>query len=201
MKKNTIFILLISLTMSTVVGAQTNKPASDWLNVTGPITFENKSYSLSWSSHPSANFYKQEYLVKGDQADKFKTMILLDVVTGETDIKNVVAAKVAELKKMKETNPVINYEVIDNSATGEYMIDFLLTANAPDGNISIVERNVYRYKTFADKNGHKGIMLFGISARGYDADVTKFLTALKANRKDTMNKLAQYKLPEVTVMN
>ena len=201
MKRKTVAILLTSLIVSAIAYAQTGKPAGDWLGVPGPISFENKSFGLSWSSHPAPNFYKQEYLVKGEPADNYKTMILIDIVTGRTNVRNTVAAKLDELKKMKETNPVINYEAIDNPATGEYMIDFLLTANAPNGTITIVERNVYRYKAFTDKKGNKGIMLFGVSTRGYGTDVTKFLTGLKANRKDGMNKVAAYKMPELNIKN
>ena len=181
--------------------AQPGKPLTEYLHVPGPIVFENKAYNLSWTSHPAANFYKQEYLVKGDDANKFHTMILIDVVTGEGAMKNVVAAKITELKKMKESNPLINYEVISNAKSGEYMIDFLLTANAPDGTISIAERNVYRYRSFTDKAGHTGVMLFGVSNRVYGPEVTSFFTALKSNRKDLMNKVAQAGIPEITIRN
>lgn len=173
-KSRKLSILLTGLIMSTIAFAQTNKLATDYLHVPGPIAFDNKLYHLNWSTHPAANFYKQEYIVKGDETDKYNAMILVDVITGDAVIKNVVTAKVAELKKMKEANPVINYEVIENPKAGEYMLDFLLTANAPDGTITIVERNVYRYKIFADKAGNKGVMLFGISTRSYDTAVAGF---------------------------
>ncbi len=102
---------------------------------------------------------------------------------------------------MKESNPLVNYELIDNSKSGEYIIDFLLTANAPDGAISIAERNVYRYKSFTDKAGHTGVMLFGISNRVYGSDVNPFFTSLKSNRKDLMTKVAQAGIPEITIKN
>ena len=194
-------IFLILMMASAASLAQTNKPAAEYLNAPGPVVFDNKPYHLSWTSHPAANFYKQEYLVKGDDANKFHTMILMDVVTGETAIKNVVATKVAELKKMKESNPVINYEVVDNPKSGEYMIDFLLTANAPDGSVSIAERNVYRYKLFTDKAGHKGVLLFGVSNRVYGPDITPFFASLKSNRKDLMTKVAQVTIPAITIRN
>jgi hypothetical protein len=196
-----LFILLTALVMSTVVFGQT-KPVTDYLSVPGPVMFDSKSFILNWSSHPAADFYKQEYLVKGDIAGKYKTMILIDVLTGQQDLKSIVSAKVTELKKMKEENPVINYEVINNPSTGEYLVDFLLTANAPDGKtMSIVERNVYRYKIITNKSGQKGILLFGISTRGYGAGIDAFFAALKANRKDLINKVAQFKLPEIAVKN
>ncbi|MEO6637756.1 MAG: hypothetical protein ABIN25_05740, partial [Ginsengibacter sp.] len=105
--KQTIFILLMMMIMSTTVHAQTHKAPADYVHVPGPIVFDNKSYSLSWSSHPADNFYKQEYIVKGDNPDQFKVMVLTDVVTGGSNIKDVVNAKVMELKKMKEANPVV----------------------------------------------------------------------------------------------
>lgn len=147
----TALLLATILLMSINTFSQTNKTAAYYLTVPGPIIFESKTFNLNWSSHPLANFYKQEYIVKEDNANQYKTMVLIDVVTGGENIKNIVAAKVSELKMMKEGNPVINYEIIDNPATGEYMLDFLLTANAPDASISITERNVYRYKSFTDK--------------------------------------------------
>ena len=198
-KLTTYSFTVIFLIISATVFAQTRKDVPDYLSVPGPIQFDNQTYNLNWSSHPAPNFYKQEYLAKGDIADRCKTMILMDVVTGQQDVKSIVAAKINELKKMKEANPLIDYEAIQNPATGEYMIDFLLTANGNDGSISIVERNVYRYKVFTDKLGIKGVLLFGISVRGYGGDVNKFFTSLKINRKDLLNKGSQLKMPELTI--
>jgi hypothetical protein len=173
---------------------------TDYLNVPGPVVFDKKSYNLSWTSHPSANYYKHEYIMPGDNVDKFKAMILIDVLTGSLKLKDIVAAKVAELKKMKETNPVVNYETFDNPKSGEYMLDFLLTANGADGKISIAERNVYRYKTFTDKSGKTGVVLFGVSTRSYGVDVTAFLTSLKTTKKDLVNKVAEYKIPAIQIL-
>ncbi|MBE7168975.1 MAG: hypothetical protein INR73_00195 [Williamsia sp.] len=198
-KYKNIFSSLVALMLSAASFAQTNKAATEYLGIPGPVKFDNKVYSLSWTSHPAANFYKQEYLVKGDDANRFHSMILVDVITGEKSVKNVVAVKLAELKKMKEGNQVVNYEVMDNSAAGEYMIDFLLTANAPDGSVSIVERNVYRYKAFADKSGHAGVLLFGVSTRGYGPDVTSFIASLKSNKRDLTGKVAGVAIPAVVI--
>ncbi|MEJ7586785.1 MAG: hypothetical protein WKI04_04410 [Ferruginibacter sp.] len=198
-KKQIIYILLLPLIMPVIIKAQTNKPATNYLNVTGPIVFENKSFRLNWSSHPSVNFYKQEYLTIGEDVNKYKMMLMLDVIAGETTPKNVVSSKIAEIKKMKEGNPMVNYEIIQNPKTGEYLLDFLLTANAADGTTSIVERNVYRYKTFTDKAGNKGVLLFAVSSRAYAKDVNNFLIALKANRKVLVNEVAQYQMPEINI--
>ena len=126
-------------------------------------------------------------------------MLMIDVIVGETNLKNIVSLKVAELKQMKAGNPMVNYEIIQNPKTGEYLLDFLLTANAADGTTSIVERNVYRYKTFTDKTGNKGVLLFAVSSRVYAVAVNSFFVALKTNRKVLLNEVAQFKMPEISI--
>jgi hypothetical protein len=199
MKIKTFFLFLTMVITSSTISFGQTKAVTDYLKVNKPLAFAGKSFVLSWSSHPSGNYYKQEYLVKGDNLEKFKTMILLEVVTGQSDLKAVVDAKLAELKKIKETNPVVNFEVMESPATGEYMIDFLLTANAADGSISIAERNVYRYRIFTDKKGQKGIQLFAVSERSYGAGITKFLTALKTNRQELVKQVSSFVIPVVSI--
>jgi hypothetical protein len=193
------FMLIGVIAGMSFFSAAGQSPVSDFLSVPGPVQFNNNSYSLSWSAHPAADFFKQEYIPRGENPDSYKTMLLLDAVTGKKDIKTVLAAKVAELRKMKATNPIVQYEVISNAATGEYMLDFILSANAPDGSIAVIERNVYRYSNSTAKNGLKIVLLFGVSSRAYGKDATPFLTALKTNRKDLVNKVALFKLPLVQI--
>ena len=130
------------LIFSAGVYSQNNTAQTDFLNVPGPILFEKKLYNLNWSSHPAIAFYKQEYIVKGDLTDKYKTMILIDVIVGQENIKEVVAAKLAELKKLKAGNPFVTYEAVNSGAPGEYMIDFVLTANSPNGKASILLKRI-----------------------------------------------------------
>ena len=198
MSKKTIQLILLATILFTANSFA--QKAKEYLDVPGPIVFEKTSYQLDWSSHPTNNFYKQEYLVKGDITGKYKTMLLIDVLVTGKSIQEVAGEKIAELKKLKETNPVVNYEIFDNPNSGEYMLDFVLSANTPDGKyISIVERNVYRYKTFTDKSGKKGIILFGVSTRAYGHDINIFFTALKANRKALIDQVAKYAIPEIAI--
>ncbi len=195
------FAIISSLAMllSTASFAQNNNSPVDYLNVPGPISFNSTSYNLSWTSHPSETYYKQEYLVKGDTADRFKTMLLLEVLTGATNLKNIADNKVAELKKMKITNPVVTYDLTANSTTGEYFLDFVVSDNAPNGKVNIAERNIYRYTTFTDKAGEKGVLLFGISVRSYGNDTGKFLSSLKLNRNELLTKVKQFSMPGITI--
>jgi len=197
--KHIFSVCLTGFVMTTSVYAQTDKSSTDYLSVPGPISFEKTDYNLVWTSHPLDNYYKQEYIERGDSVEKFKTLILLDLITGNTKIKDVVAIKIAELKKLKKTNPVVQFEVFENK--GEYMLDFLVSENTPDGKlVSIVERNVYRYKTIVDNSGKKRVLLFGVSERSYGDDIDNFFAKLKTNRDDLINEVGTFKIPDITIV-
>ena len=49
-------------------------------------------------------------------------MILLEFIKDNTHVKEVAAKKVNELKKLKETDPMENYDVFEKN--GEIMLDF-----------------------------------------------------------------------------
>lgn len=177
-----------------------NNTVKDYLNTGKSISFNNEIFNLAWSSHPSDNYYKQEYLREKDTLEKFNKIILFDVVTGPTPIEEVVASKVKELQKMKESDPMINYDVFEKN--DEVMIDFLLSKNIPGREEqNIVERNVYRYKTIKDKNGKDGVLLFGVSERAYGDDIEKFLLFLKDKRFDIPNLASTFVIPEITIKN
>lgn len=125
-------------------------------------------------------------------------MVLVEVLIGETKAADLAKAKVAELKQMKETNPMVNYEVFQKN--GEIIVDFLLSERSADGKkINILERNVYRYKDITEKNGQKGVMLFGASERSYGNDVDAFLASLKKTKSVLTNAVASFVNPAITI--
>ena len=196
--KSKITTLLVGLLLTTFSFGQTTK-VIEYLGVAGPISFDKISYNLTWTSHPADNYYKQEYLAKGDTIEKFKKLIMLEVITGKTKLKDIVATKVAELKKMKVSNPVINYETFEKD--GEVMLDFIISENTPDGKlVSILERNVYRYKSVVDKSGQKGVLLFGVSDRHYGNDIDDFFATFKSKRFDLINLVGAFDIPEISIV-
>jgi hypothetical protein len=202
MKKNQTSILLLSGLLLFGYTLKDNQgEAKDYLNVPGPLTFDKTDYKLAWSSHPADYYYMQEYIPKDEKLESFKNMILLNVIASDSlKIEVVVAMKLAELAKLQKENPVIQFKAYDNSNTGEHIIDFLLSANDPDGiHLSFVERNVYRYKNFVDKSGQKGILLFGVSTRSYGQNINKFFEDLKEHRMETIPKVGNFSIPEITV--
>ncbi|MEP7236339.1 MAG: hypothetical protein ABI685_00675 [Ferruginibacter sp.] len=198
MKKTKIAATLISFLIAIIAHGQNSKTVTEYLNVPGPITINNESFSLAWSSHPSATYYKQEYIGAKDKLEHFKKMVLVEVLTGNAKAADLAQTKIAELKQMKLTNPIVNYEVFQKN--GEYILDFLLSENTPDGKkINILERNVYRYKEVTDKNGKKAVMLFGASERAYGNDADTYLSALKKTKSTLTNAVAAYVIPQLTI--
>lgn len=193
-------ILTVALTalVTSIAYGQSTKPVTEYLNVPGPIVLKKDTFRLAWSAHPSTNYYKQEYIGVKDNLEKFTKMVMVEVLVGNAKAADLAKAKIAELKQLKLTNPLVNHEVFQKN--GEYIIDFLLSQNTPDGKkVNIIERNVYRYKEFTDKNGKKGVLLFGVSERAYGNEVDRFLLSLKKNKATLTNAVAAFVIPAITI--
>jgi len=166
------------------------------LSIPQTFEFNGESYRLAWSSHPRPHYYKQEYLPSGQTTERFQRMILIEATVRDVNIKDVVAAQVNMLNKRKSTDPTVNFAILTNSKNGEIILDFILSAQDSKGE-DIVEWNAYRYAALKGKSGASGVVLFGISRRGYGDDATDFLRRLKATRPGEINALAAYPLPSV----
>lgn len=197
-KKHSIILLLTAIFSSGSIYATAQ--VKDYLSIPGSISFENINYDLSWSSHPAANYFKHEYLPKGADAEKYKQMLLVEFVEGDITPKDVVGAKLVELAELKKTNPIVNFDVRANKQLGEYILDFLVSQNTPDGqHVNIIERNVYRYKKITDAAGRTGVLLFGVSTRAYGDDIDQFFAFLKTNRVDMLRSVSGYTIPVIKI--
>lgn len=177
--------------------AQKNETVNNFLSVSEPINFDNENYYLVWSSHPSENYYKQEYLPKNQSLEKFTKMILVEVMIGFS-IEDIVNYKVAELDERKKSDPIANYKILTKD--GELVFDFILAAYSKDGtDVDIVERNVYHYKYLNDFNGQKAVVLFGVSERAYGRNVEKFFKNLESNKNKLLKSVTGFIIPEVKI--
>src|SRR5262249_10031412 len=112
-------ILLLALFLSCACHAAWSDNAIDRLSVPGPINFNGSNYQLSWTSHPSAYYYKQEYLPAGETGEHFHRMVLLEAVVQGTNVDGAVAAQIAVLTRRKSTDPMVNFASFRNPKTGE----------------------------------------------------------------------------------
>jgi hypothetical protein len=161
------------------------------LGVPGPIDFMGDSYALSWTSHPAADYYKQEYLPAGQQSGSYTAMFMVDALTSAATPQEAANGQIAGLEDRKASDPMVNYHQITNSETGEVVLDFLLSDSS--GANPILEWNAYRYAKLGD-----GIALYAISRRAYGADGDAFLAQLSQMRQDNVTALTAFDLPPIT---
>lgn len=166
------------------------------LGIPGPITFEGTDFELAWTSHPGPTYYKQEYVPAGQVVEAYIQMFMIDVLTEGATPESASANMILGLEDRKANgDPVINYDIISNEATGELILDFLIS-DTSSGEI-IVEWNAYRYSPTADG---AGLTLFAISRRGYGEDgATQFLEGLTSWRETSIQELAIMDLPPITI--
>ncbi len=206
MKQNHLFPILLTLLLLPAISfGQYDKLLTERLNVFGPLQFQGKAYNLVRTSYTpdsaTYNTYKQEYLPPGVGLDTFKSMFIIYVYTGNATMEDIATAKLDELRALEKDNSVASHQTFNNKKTGEFMIDFLNSANSSDGQyIDMVERSVFRYNTVTAKSGQECVLLLGAIVRGYGDDVEAFMNALKTKAKlDLIRDVGKYVIPEITI--
>jgi hypothetical protein len=167
---------------------------TEYLSVGNKIEFNGENFELKWSSHPSNEYYKQEYLRKDDKLPNYEKMLMVEAVKGNIPAKNVVAGKINELENLKKRNPVVNYEKFENTEKNEIILDFIMS----DGK-STYEWNIYRYQNQSNESGDY-LVLYSYSYRNYisnEKDKRKFLSEIKKMKKDLVKKVGKIDLPNV----
>lgn len=117
-------------------------PGENYLNTPKLIKLNGTDFTLSWSSHPSENYYKQEYVPSDNVVEKYKEMIAVELVVGDLTAKDAVNQKIQEIEARKATDRVSNYALKEDTETKELILDFMMSEGA--GESTILEWNVYR---------------------------------------------------------
>ncbi|WP_373707688.1 hypothetical protein [Kaistella sp.] len=172
-------------------------PVKNYLNTPELIKLNGTDFDLSWSSHPSENYYKQEYVPSDNVVEKYKEMIAVELVVGDLTAKDAVNQKIQEIEARKATDRVSNYALKEDTETKELILDFMMSEGA--GESTILEWNVYRYKNYEDAGGNKGISLFSLSKRGYGIDVAQFGPDIRDNRPRYMVEFLALPRPSINL--
>lgn len=168
---------------------------SDMLGVPGPVSFQGQDYALAWTSQPSDNYFKQEYVPEGQAVETYTEMLLVEAVDGAITPIQAASLQVQMLNARIETDPVVNHEIIQNEATGEVLLDFLVSDLGADP--IVVEWNAYRYMPLAEG---EGVALFAVSRRSYGEDGARdFLGGLGAVRSEAIAALATFDAPVISI--
>ncbi len=114
--------LIISLISYLGGFAQT---ATEYFSVGNPLKYCGEKYYLSWSANPQENYFIQEYLPKGETLAQYNQMFTVSVIFGDWTPSDAIQAKIAELDKRKNTDPMTNYIVVEND--GDYILEFIVS--------------------------------------------------------------------------
>lgn len=186
----------VFMALAVVSAASEGNDKTDRIGVPGPVAFEGRDYALASTAHPQDNYFKQEYLPAGQGLDSYAHMFLIEALASNVAPKDAAAAQVATLNQRKANDPLVNHEATVNEATGEVMLDFLMSGSV-NGKV-VVEWNAYRFVPL--KGDKPGVILFGISRRAYgENDARTFLTSLKDWRANTIKALTGFNAPPVTL--
>ncbi len=89
-------------------------PATDMLGVPGPVSFQDAQFDLAWTSHPKADYFKQEYVPAGQKVEHYDQMFIVEASNGSNPGAAAIA-KIEELKKRAKSDAYVNYALISNS--------------------------------------------------------------------------------------
>ena len=185
--------VLVVLALATPALAQ---QVTDYLGVPGPIAFNGTDYALSWSSRPTPQYTKQEYLPSGQVPEAYDNMLMVEFLAGDLKPASMAGAQMDLLTARKAVDPVVNMALTENPEKGEVILDFVLSGRDAKGAI-VVEWNAYRYAVKETATGQTGGMLMAISHRAYGEEAAKaFLTSLQDFKAVQVRALAEAELPE-----
>lgn len=184
------------LLMTQTIQAQDN---AERLGVPGPVQFDGTAYALAWSSHPAPNYFKQEYLPQGQRVEDYTSMLIIELAVG-VDVSTALAAQVNMLNTRRTTDPLVNFDVLQNEKSGEAVLDFIISSKDTQGQY-IVEWNAYRYSPWTDGK-QEGVALFAISHRAYgNEDSRAFMSRLQSLRPQQISLITRQTLPAIKPVN
>ena len=174
-----------------VLGHLQAESVTDYLKVGNALQFNNETYYLGWSSHPTDIYYIQEYFPKDEKAESYHQMFSVSILYGDALTPKVGAdTKVAELELRKSTDACCNYKVMNNG--DNYMVDFLVSQKDEKNPelLSVVEFNLYLYRQVTI-NGKKALELDFYSRRAYGEEIIPFLQTLTETRKEALAEMTK----------
>ncbi len=190
------YLLILSVLFISFNPAKSNP--IDRIGVSGPLMFNQVSYSLAWSDKPRDTYYIQEYLPEGENVNSFSRMLTIHLFDVDITVEDAVHKKVNELENRIKTDPTCNYEVNRSPDGKEIIIDFILGENNNNEN-AIAEFNIYRYRNIDLGNNINGLLVYAYSERSYGEKITDYYKSLKANRPELISKMSLTELPVISL--
>lgn len=159
------------------------------------IQFGGQTYHLAWQSKPQPGYRKSEYLPKGQKLPDYRDMLLVEQLDNGMSLRTAVQKQLEFLRARKASDPVVKHSLSVNEQSGEFLLDFVLSAQDPARG-TIIEWNAYRYIPRKNAEGSPYTFLYAYSRRAYgDDNATRFLEELKSRRSQDIAALIGAPVP------
>ncbi len=185
---------LISCTKKEV-STKEESSTKEYFSLPGTLSLPDQPYVFSLSSHPTPDYYHQEYLPAGQTADQYSEMVFVEVTLGDLIMQNLALAKAKEINDRKMTDLIAAYNLGANKEKEEVYLDFIMSEG--EGKQAMAEWNVYRYKQYTDSKGRKGVAMFGWRRRAYGQHIKAFDEDLITNRKSYVLPFMNERFPTI----
>jgi len=183
--------LAVTFGLGTIANAQAAEAA-----LAPSIEFLDTVYSLAWTSDPTPNYSKREYLPEDEELPYYFNMLLVEQLLG-ISVTDTVRAQVEFLKARREEDVSAKIlDLMENPDTGEVLLVFVLTADDEEHEV-IWEWNAYRYSPAQRPNGEESVRLFGYSKRSYgnDDSAYDFIEEVSNRHAELVNAVATAQAP------
>jgi len=160
------------------------------------LMFSDTAYQLVYQANPMPGYTQSAYLPQGEKLPYYHTMLMSEWLVTGVSLEDAVDAQIDTIETRRDNGDLtVNYALIENEDTGEYLLDFVMSST--DAKVGhIVEWNAYRYIPFVDADEEEGVQIYGYSARGYGADGGReFLLGLDERRAQILQTLTEAKVP------
>ncbi|WP_434353081.1 hypothetical protein VH441_07740 [Psychrobacter sp. HD31] len=191
MKNIYIFFAVSFLSVLFITTANANSEPTEYLSIGKEIEFNGEVYELKWSSHPSKEYYKQEYLRKNDSLPEYEKMLMVEAIKGDFPAIYVANGKINELEGWKSINPIVSYEKFEYGK--EIVLEFILSSG------NIYEWNIYRYRNEKNESGNY-LVLYAYSYRNYvsnEEEKNTFLNTIVTTKANLVKKVGNIELPNI----
>jgi len=200
MTKKVFLSSFITIAYCMICYSQKGDTVKNYLNFPTTINFENKEYTLIASSHPSSNYYKQDYIVLSEKDSNFNTKIYFEVSFDNIAISDIVNKKVAAIERQKNEKTIVERNIYRKD--GAFMIHFMILKLSEDKESAIsASRYVNLFKSVKDKKtGKDGIILFGFAASSKGQDYDDPDIVINAMRDYLLKDITSFKIPEILLI-
>jgi hypothetical protein len=171
----------------------------NYLEVQAPLAFDDRAYRLAYSGAQAKVYYLQEYLPEGQELASYNNMLMVSALVSDQSAQDLAVTKMGELDIMKQFDPVCNYELNQKPDGSEYLLDFLLSEFNEDSILTLIEFNIYHYRTVQVSRKKKAVVLFAYSERAYGEAIELFFQQFAETRENLLNAMISLEKPEVQV--